>query len=302
MPNLGSAASLGITKNEDQYYDSTTVIVNFDGVANGSSSALAQDYSKNRYALSLPTASSSTVTTSTTKFPGGALNSSTVPTNLAYNQTTFTKCVDVAAGCAAFGTGDFTIEYWYYPVASSARDQNMFTTCCPGTSLNGGYNGATTKGWRLSQQASTRAFRWFNDVTVTGGTAPYSFLWNNGSTSEDLTSVLPGTYYVTMIDANGCEQISFFTVDITVGIEQVLKLNALKVYPNPAAEKITIDLGIDALATKIVLVDPAGKVVFEDFPNSNNFDVNVEKYAEGTYLLNIYVAQEIVVKRNVITR
>jgi hypothetical protein len=140
------------------------------------------------------------------------------------------------------------------------------------------------------------------DVTVTGGTAPYSFSWNNGSSSEDLTAVLPGTYYVTMIDANGCEQISFFTVDITVGIEQVFKLNTLKVYPNPTAEKITIDLGIDALATKIVLVDPAGKVVFEDFPNSNNFDVNVEKYAEGTYLLNIYVAQEIVVKRIVITR
>jgi hypothetical protein len=178
MPALGSAASLGIFKNEDQYYSQTTVLINWDNVANGSTSTQASELSVNRYALSLPTASSSTVTTSTTKFPGAALNSSAVSTTAAYNQTTFTKCVDVAAGCAAFGTGDFTVEMWYYAVSSSARDQQLITTCCPGTSLNGGYNGATTKGFRLSQQASTRNFRFFNDVTVNGSGTGLTFTAN----------------------------------------------------------------------------------------------------------------------------
>ena len=174
MPGLGRASSLGIVKNEDPYYDKTTILINWDNVANGSSSAGASELSINRYALSLPTASSSTVTTSVTKFPGAALNSNPVPTNLAYNQTTFTKAVDVAAGGTAFGTGDFTIEMWYYPVASSARDQQLITTCCPGTSLNGGYNGTTTKGLRITH-STANAFRIFNDVTVNGSATGLTF-------------------------------------------------------------------------------------------------------------------------------
>ena len=37
-----------------------------------------------------------------------------------------------------------------------------------------------------------------------GGTAPYSFLWSNGSTSVSQSSLSPGTYTVYITDANGC--------------------------------------------------------------------------------------------------
>lgn len=42
------------------------------------------------------------------------------------------------------------------------------------------------------------------DLTVNGGVAPYTFLWSNADTLEDLTAVLAGTYFVTITDANGC--------------------------------------------------------------------------------------------------
>ncbi len=39
---------------------------------------------------------------------------------------------------------------------------------------------------------------------VTGGTASFSFLWNNGDTNQDLLNVPAGTYDVTVTDNNGC--------------------------------------------------------------------------------------------------
>lgn len=42
------------------------------------------------------------------------------------------------------------------------------------------------------------------DLTVQGGTSPYTFSWSSGQTTEDITSVLAGSYTYNILDANNC--------------------------------------------------------------------------------------------------
>ncbi|MFI5219197.1 MAG: SprB repeat-containing protein, partial [Bacteroidia bacterium] len=43
-------------------------------------------------------------------------------------------------------------------------------------------------------------------ISVTSGSPPYSYLWSNSATIEDLINVAIGTYTVTVTDFNGCTQ------------------------------------------------------------------------------------------------
>lgn len=49
-------------------------------------------------------------------------------------------------------------------------------------------------------------------VTVTGGTAPRTYVWNTGSTKERIKAGTPGIYSVTVTDAQGCTTTCSYTV------------------------------------------------------------------------------------------
>jgi len=51
------------------------------------------------------------------------------------------------------------------------------------------------------------------DVTVSGGTPPYNFLWSNARATEDISGLAPGTYCLLVEDVNGCQNEVCFTLD-----------------------------------------------------------------------------------------
>ena len=54
------------------------------------------------------------------------------------------------------------------------------------------------------------------DISVTGGAGSYTYLWNDGVTTQDRTGILSGAYSVT-VTSNGCSSTANYTVnDVTV--------------------------------------------------------------------------------------
>jgi gliding motility-associated-like protein len=52
-------------------------------------------------------------------------------------------------------------------------------------------------------------------VTVSSGTAPFTYAWSNGATTASIADIAAGTYSVTVTDANGCTDECSVTVSIT---------------------------------------------------------------------------------------
>jgi hypothetical protein len=50
------------------------------------------------------------------------------------------------------------------------------------------------------------------DLTAVGGSQPYTFVWSNGATTEDIQNSGAGSYRVTVTDANGCRTQGIYSI------------------------------------------------------------------------------------------
>ena len=62
------------------------------------------------------------------------------------------------------------------------------------------------------------------NINVTGGTSPYNFVWSNGTTTEDISSVGGGTYFVTVSDAQGCTDTLSAVIDPAIAVTATINV------------------------------------------------------------------------------
>ncbi|MBU0764759.1 MAG: SprB repeat-containing protein, partial [Bacteroidetes bacterium] len=72
------------------------------------------------------------------------------------------------------------------------------------------------------------------DLTVTGGTAPYAFLWSSGQNTEDLYNVNAGYYSVTITDANDCAVTE--SAEISEPAELTVTVNVINISSQGASD------------------------------------------------------------------
>ncbi len=135
------------------------------------------------------------------------------------------------------------------------------------------------------------------DATVTGGTAPYSFNWGNSGNSEDIDSLIPGTYILTVTDASGCISTGQFTVQNTAGINSISdSSDSFKVFPNPASNVVHLEWSEKQIGS-IEITDVNGRKVYEAKIDKSTLDLDVSLYQEGMYYVRVYSKNETAVSR-----
>ncbi|MEQ9187534.1 MAG: T9SS type A sorting domain-containing protein [Cryomorphaceae bacterium] len=125
------------------------------------------------------------------------------------------------------------------------------------------------------------------DITVSGGTNPYSYVWSgpNGftATTQDIGSLEIGNYSVTVTDNNNCDSSATFVVDLT-GIHGPVD-GGFKAYPNPADEQVQLVSSNRIQAYR--LTDLLGNVLISNAANDNAITLMTSGLAAGIYMVEV---------------
>ncbi|MBK8566739.1 MAG: gliding motility-associated C-terminal domain-containing protein [Saprospiraceae bacterium] len=165
--------------------------------------------------------------------------------------TTFTRWIvtltnNIVQGVSCFGLNDGSIEigtpqggtapYSYSLNGGAAQFQALFNNLVVGpyTVFVSDANGCTAIGSQNvpgpasalsttldSTSAATCTSGGSISISTSGGTPGYQFLWSNGAITEDPDDLPPGTYTLTVTDANGCTATSSATVTADASVPQV---------------------------------------------------------------------------------
>jgi len=123
------------------------------------------------------------------------------------------------------------------------------------------------------------------DLTVTGGTTPYGYDWDNNETSEDISALVAGSYEVIVTDANGCMDSVTTTISTQVSIDEKGNVT-MNVYPNPSNGIINIEFSQNIDGT-ITVFDAVGQIVLVEKITSTKQKINLENNERGLYFLQV---------------
>lgn len=135
------------------------------------------------------------------------------------------------------------------------------------------------------------------ELTVTGGVSPYTYLWSDGSSQEDLYNVVAGNYVVTVIDLNGCKVNGSIVLTEPLGLEMPQGYS-----PNSDGKNdLFVIHGIEAFPDNVLTIyNRWGNIVYSKTEYLNEWDGisnNGQSLPDGTYFAILEVNKgEIVLK------
>lgn len=124
------------------------------------------------------------------------------------------------------------------------------------------------------------------DLQVVGGTPPYTYQWNNGEITDDISNLSAGSYTVFIEDANGCSTSESFSILSTLSI--VDEDQKTIIYYNELENAIFVGGQDIKDESEFILYDSKGQMIqrFQVFSSANQTLEISHELAKGLYILN----------------
>lgn len=133
------------------------------------------------------------------------------------------------------------------------------------------------------------------DLSITGGTAPYTYMWSTSATQEDLTAIGVGVYLITITDDNGCSLATTFQINSTAGVDAAESIS-LELYPNPASESAHISAN-GAMLDGVEVYNLQGQLVWKAHQATAQLTLPLQDFTAGTYLVRCQIGTEVLTKK-----
>lgn len=126
------------------------------------------------------------------------------------------------------------------------------------------------------------------NTVASGGNSPYTYAWSNGGNTASISGLLPGTYTVTVTDAQGCVAVDTIVVSFTVGVNLAFD-NGLQLYPNPTQNRFNLERIHATEPATVHLFDLMGKCLgTREWQSGETLLVwEAQMLAKGVYLLQV---------------
>jgi len=113
------------------------------------------------------------------------------------------------------------------------------------------------------------------DITISGGSQPYSFLWSNGATTQDLVNIHAGIYSCTVTTNNGCKLFTpNYTVNNNSGSLSIFDIDKINEICGNGQGRLNVDI-------------TGGTAPFTYLWSNNQTTPTIINLSAGTYSCNI---------------
>jgi len=116
----------------------------------------------------------------------------------------------------------------------------------------------------------------------------------NGATLQNYTPTANGLYTVVVTNSHGCSSVSSPYNYSWVGLDENITINLFEIYPNPATDKLFIDVSMNS---EIEILNAEGQILKSMLVNNSHAIIDISGFAEGLYFVKVKNEAGILLKK-----